>query len=198
MPNAPFHDYTLSEHRHRFAAWAAARAVARNFAATEVVVAAIDAASLQAFVADTLPRVASQPDSDAHHARLCERLLAYFELPSTRAKAPSYGYVAKTLAIYLKTRVGMRGVEAFPAAAYLHPPVDRELLKALRDYERKALGKKSSDCLFEPAHRLTPWTQFTAKEYGEVMRRIGVLLGEGAELWRVEALWGPTFADSPT
>ena len=88
----------------------------------------------------------------------------------------------------------MRGADTCPAAAYLHPPVDRELLKALRDYERKTLVKKSSDCLFEPSYRPSVWTRFTAEEYGEVIRRIGVLLGEEMEWWRVEALWRPTLS----
>ena len=189
MPTDAFRKYGLSEHRHRFAAWAAGRAVARNFASASVVFRAFRAADVRGFVERELPGITLQADFDGTHRRLCRGMLESFRESGSEAKDPSYGFAAKALAVYLKASVGMCAGEMARGAAYMHPPVDRELLLGLRRYERKALGRKSGKCVFPLVTAVAKWTQFDEDGYYEVIRKIRGLIGEGVPLWRVEALW---------
>jgi len=86
-------EYTLAEHRHRFAAWAAARASQRGFASTGVLVAALEASGLREFIADRDRWPTTREAFDKWHDGMCNALLE--KLPATA----TYGRAAKLLAV---------------------------------------------------------------------------------------------------
>ena len=119
--------YTIHEHRHRFAAWAAARAAQRQFTTVARLRSALDAANIRERL--TVPETyhLSPTQFDAVHRTWCKAICDSLSQASVAHVA--YGRAAKLVAVYLKTVVLIgEGCET-ALGRCLHPPIDRTLLR---------------------------------------------------------------------
>lgn len=179
-------DYTVVEHRHRFATWAAARAAARGLdgATTSVLSNAISLCGVAA-VARGAPEVwpSSAPDFDDAHARWSNAALAV--LAAEGVSSATYGRVAKLIAIYLKSMVIVAGAHETAFGRVLHPPIDEILLRALA---RTTTFGKASRRLW----RRTTWTKLDAAGYAQLIRSLRDEGLDSPAFWTIEEYWRPT------
>lgn len=162
-------NYNILEHRHRFAMWAAARAVQRSFTSTEFIREAIEATSLRRFSESELN--ISSKDYEKLHKEWCSQIET-----SLNSKVDcSYGRAAKIIAIYLKTSVIIPEKGLTQRCEVIYPPIDRLLLHALSKFE------ELKDFYNEK------WTTFNEVKYSEVADRIRQKFSHFN--WRVEEYW---------
>ncbi|MDP2313445.1 MAG: hypothetical protein Q8P41_11105 [Pseudomonadota bacterium] len=175
--------YTLDKHRHRYAAWCAARAAGRglsggNNGAFRVALDASDLPELLRGPADRWPSNAAE--FDRAHRAWCGAIVS--SLHASGADDATFGRAAKVVAIYLKTLIVCGGRERTPLARVAHPPIDRVLL-----------GRLARDKRFPAEVRAmwdrTNWTTLGVDAYDEViasLRAVG-LAADG--FWRAEEWW---------
>lgn len=72
-------EYTLTEHKHRFAIWTAARAVQRSWSTTANISRVITAVQLQTLT-EGYKSFTNQAENDEMHESLCERMIEEFRL----------------------------------------------------------------------------------------------------------------------
>src|SRR5688572_26604193 len=96
--------YDLLIHRHRFAAWAAARASQRGLvaASSALLTRSLESLGFPQTLETVLTAIASAEDFDAIHRQNCGRIVAFLAQNGVK---PSFGRAAKLLAIYLKSMV---------------------------------------------------------------------------------------------
>ncbi|MEM7573855.1 MAG: hypothetical protein AAF433_13190 [Bacteroidota bacterium] len=171
-------DYSSSEYLHRFACWTAARAVQRRFpgANSESIKAAIDDSKLKS----KMDEICRQPTMtaamyDAWHQRMGQELKAH--LTQKGMQDVSFGRAAKIIAIYFKTAWLPRllGTEL---AWVAHPPIDRQLLKAL--------GKCK---LYPRKQEAIKWTSFDEDKYYACVEILRGIVSE-QPFWKIEDYWG--------
>lgn len=183
--------YTLVEHRHRFAAWAASRAAGTSKLcrfSVESGKALLEAAALPDCTADC--SIVPEPDHfDAAHRAWRETMLDEVRRrPGFTTGCFTHGVAAKLINIYLKAVV----VCAVPEPRNLseadrnriggiHPPIDRVLLNGLA---RSNLGNAAK----WRAYAALGWSNYTSSQYEDVigeMKRVS----DGVPLWRLEEHW---------
>lgn len=187
--------YNIVEHRHRFAMWTAARAVARGFAGTSVIKIAIDGTGLRALAAD--PESWPALEADSIQDELISQLMMQFaklgvfeKTKSGQRKNPlnpenCYGIAAKVVAIYLKATIIIGANWQHPFASRIYPPIDRTLLKNLckkhdfaRDPDRKG------------PHPLK-WTELNKTRHKNLIDEMRKAELDKDGFWRVEKDWSP-------
>jgi hypothetical protein len=175
--------YTLFTHRHRFAAWAAARAAQRGFTSVEKLMEALEGCGVVEFASRVGKRRVSEAEYDAEHARWCERIMAH--LKRRRVKNVTFGRAAKLVAVYLKTMIVIGPDGSSPIAGVLHPPIDRILLRSLaRDPEVPRPIRREWARL--------NWTTLDKRGYSRLIRQLRDCLGKGKPLWHLERHWIPS------
>lgn len=123
--------YDPSEHRHRFAVWAAARATQRGFTTVKNLREAIQATDVRKMLAKPSTYEVSATQSDRLHCRWCSAISAHLaEKRISEAKA-TYGRAAKLIAVYLKAIVIMGDRCDSSFGHNMHPPIDRILRQRL-------------------------------------------------------------------
>lgn len=166
-------EYTLKEHKHRFAVWTAARAVQRSWTTTLKISQVIHAVKLSEFVS-TFKTLTGQQDFDDKHIALCDRMIDEFRLIDIEA---SYGRMAKIVAVYLKTSIIICAEADNDKIRLIHPPIDRILLKNL-----------PANINFDDIKNLN-WTQLDKNAYWNIVKIIRERLGVFD--WRLEMAWRP-------
>lgn len=178
--------YTIDEHRHRFAAWAASRAASVKGCrfSVEQGRAMLDAVELQQF---TDPTRLPGPDSvsvDKVHCKwrtdLIEHAESAFRLPFT------HGVAAKLINMYLKAAVvcAAGAANPEPRVATIHPPIDGLLLDSLA----KADVSNVKRAQFWREMRAKGWSKFNELDYQTVIDRIREVV-TGREMWTIEEHW---------
>ena len=176
-------EYTLAEHRHRYAAWCAARAAGRGLAGATngVFRAALEASELPDLLrAGSEQWPASQPAFDRAHRGWCAA--AVNSLHDQGVTDATFGRAAKLVAIYLKTLLVCGGRDRTPLARVAHPPIDRVLLKAL---SRERRFPTSARALW----RDTNWTAMDADAYDRIIASLRDAGLDGDGFWRAERWW---------
>ena len=175
--------YEHSEHRHRFAVWAAARAAQRGFTTVEHLRDALEATPIRAFVENSQNHAIEAADFDKNHRTWCWGVINY--LKNVRVDNATYGRAAKLVAIYLKTVVVIGSGYQTRLAHVAHPPIDRVLLQNL--------AKEQS---FPEAHRAlwrsTSWTRLNEDEYFALLETLRTVVPCTTEWWRLEEHWTVT------
>jgi hypothetical protein len=172
--------YSIEEHQHRLAAWAAGRAAVRGVRGATV-------KNLRALLEDagidpsfTVSKLEETPvEFGVQHRSLCAAIISSAAL---RGFALSYGQAAKLLNIYLKVRFVCGPDHQNRCVRHLHPPIDRELLKYLA---AKNVGGFSKEWV---SAKSKGWSKFSQADYESVIERIRTALG-GAPLWSIEEYW---------
>ncbi|MCY4312132.1 MAG: hypothetical protein OXD44_00250 [Gammaproteobacteria bacterium] len=120
--------------------------------------------------------------------------------PNDEDLAHFHGRAAKLINVYMKAFLFSEINDQ--ARLVVHPPVDFELLKGLRDaiIDRNnngnpiAYAQDALAAILRPLHnqpnRVIPWTQLTSAEYEAIIRQFHRLTN-GVGLWKIEKFWTP-------
>jgi len=173
--------YSIHEHKHRFAAWAAGRAATVSGCRFSVE----DAKTIleRAKLRHLLLGPSELPDPrniDAAHRKWRADVIAAAksqQLPFT------HGVAAKLINVYLKAGLVCGGHDGDPRVRALHPPIDSLLLAALY---RKDVGRVRRQW---GKARAVRWSKFTSDQYEDVIASIRSALGPNAPLWAIEEYW---------
>ena len=186
MTVVAYRDYDAGLHRFNFAAWAAQRAAARGL---EGLNAALSLKLLGVpdlrVIASKLENLPSIEEFDRKHREWrCELI---------RMATPcdlTHGRAAKLINVYLKALL----LDQFGSdsdrpssrnfANYVHPPIDRILLRNLSKNAIRTDRKKWRELM------QANWTMFDSQTYEaavDLMRH-----ETDHQLWKIEALWSPT------
>jgi len=173
--------YTLEDHRHRLAAWAASTAARASkvcrFTVAHGAEILEEAGFNQSFQS---PKSLPDPEQlDATHAIWRASVIDAAE----RRKYPfKHGIAAKLINVYLKVRLVCGSHGADEKVQALHPPIDRVLLTGL---EEKNVGEMKRE--WAEAKRIG-WSKYDSRQYQEVVGLIRRAI-PGQPLWTIERYW---------
>jgi hypothetical protein len=171
-------EYSIDEHKHRFAAWAAGRAasvIGCRFQVQEGK-AILEKAEMKKLICspDNLPL---PQDIDSAHREWRRKVIeAAADFPFT------HGIAAKLINIYFKAAFVCGGYHNHERVRAIHPPIDRLLLEELS--QRNIGGRKK---IWNEARKIR-WSNFNSEQYEKVIHNIRESM-EGAALWQVEKYW---------
>jgi hypothetical protein len=177
--------YSLADHQHRFAVWAAARATQRGLAkfSTSSVNDALTACGVVAVADNAVDWPTTARAFARAHRNWCRTMRA--NLRSARIGNVSHGRAAKAIAIYLKVRIVLGGHHDSAFAKVIHPPIDRILLQGVAKHLR------ARDPVFARRLQVTTWTSLTEVRYDDLIARLrGAGLNQPA-FWWIERFWNP-------
>lgn len=179
---ADYEAYSIQQHNHRLAGWAAATAARASRLCRFTVqegFAILEASGFNAGFssANSLP-IPSRVDTVHKHWR---------DLVIAAAKQEklqfSHGVAAKLINCYLKVRFVCANLEANPKVSALHPPIDDLLLKSLAENN---VGGLRDDW---KRLRSARWSKFDSDTYQEAIDCVRRALPEGKPLWLIESFW---------
>lgn len=173
--------YDMTEHRHRFASWAAARAVQRGWrsATAEKLRDALEHSGIREFVGDVELRNIDECSFRESHRRLCRALI---ESLSQQGVDATFGRAAKLVAVYLKVMVVLSPAGDCDLALVVHPPIDRTILQNVA----AAPDVHSPYKLF---WKTVNWTQLTEEDYYSLIGQLRVLIPSSHPFWTLERYW---------
>ncbi len=173
--------YTIEEHKHRYAAWAASRAASTKTCRFEVQI------GKEILEETGLNQLLSSPENlpasstiDVEHRIWREKAIIAAE--KRGLVGFGHGVAAKLINVYLKGAFVCAGYENHPKVAAIHPPIDSLLLDEL--YFNNVGGLKSDWSL---ARKLR-WSKFSSVQYEAVIQSIRTAM-QNKPLWQVESYW---------
>jgi hypothetical protein len=172
--------YSIVEHRHRFAAWAAASAASVMGCRFSVQQgrAILEQAGIGALI-ETPAALPAPSEMDAAHRKWRELII---EAAASRGLVFTHGVAAKLLNVYLKSAFVCGGHHEHPSVKSLHPPIDSVLVKALCD---ENMGGLRAEWL---KARRTRWSKLSGEGYEAIISAIRRGMPNAA-LWEVEQHW---------
>lgn len=175
-------DYSVEEHKHRFAVWAASTAarVPRFRISVADGMKFLEELGLRHVVDNPSALPGPSPkDIDKAHKAWREKLV---DIAAKSYPQCSQGNAAKLTNMYLKSLFVCGGFHEHPNVAALHPPIDRLLLDKLA---RKNVGGHQD--FWRAMHR-KGWTSFDSDEYQSVISKIRDVMRD-RPLWEIEQHW---------
>ena len=173
--------YTIEEHKHRYAAWAASRAASTKtcrFSAQQGK-SIIETIGLHMLIAD--PSILPRPENlDSRHRDW--RTVAIHIANSIGLDTFTHGIAAKLINVYLKGAFVCAGHEMHVNVAALHPPIDSLLLDEL--YKGDIGGQRKIWADARKARR----TKLDSEQYESVIGGIRSTMGADP-LWHIERYW---------
>lgn len=177
--------YNLFEHRHRFAAWAAARAAQRGLTSVEILCQALDDSTIKQFVRDHFEEPITAEEFQKLHCKWCKKIVN--SLKRNGVKDVPFGRAAKLVGVYLKSMIVVGPHSDADLAKVVHPPVDRLLLQELA---RHVLGERRK------TFRKTAWTELSEDDYYQLIHQLRQEVPESEPFWHLERHWkGPLSSD---
>ena len=176
--------YTIEEHRHRFAAWAAGIAVSRGTG--------VSVELSQRLLKDcvfnhahtdfpsraTLKILPDPGDFDSTHREWRNQIISNSRIQIT------HGIAAKMINVYLKALFVCGGHHDDPRVKAIHPPIDRLLLTELSKIEFFREDEEWNEL------RTKSWTKFDSEAYEKVIELIKRYIKYPQEpLWKIEEHW---------
>lgn len=175
--------YDLFEHRHRFSAWAAARAAQRGLTSVEIFCRALDASEIKSFVHDHVEDNISAEQFRKLHCNWCLKIVESLE--GSGLQDVPFGRAAKLIGVYLKSMVIVGCYANTDLASVAHPPVDRLLLQELAG-QSDVLGEHKK------VFRKTAWTELSQESYYSLIDQLREYVSDGKPFWHLEQHWkGP-------
>jgi hypothetical protein len=174
--------YQIDEHRHRFSAWAAARATQRGFCDTRKLLRALEACKVREFIAEPNFGDIDETRFDSIHHDWCVEVVN--SLKKAGVRNVTFGRAAKLIAIYLKSAVVLGPCTRTAFARVAHPPIDSILLGNLV----KCPDVKSEH---RPEWKKTKWTKLNGKQYKRLVAQLRQVDGGTEPLWKLERFWTP-------
>lgn len=181
--------YDITEHRHRFAVWAAARAAQRGFTTVRNLRDALQATDIQETLSASSTLDLSAAQFDKLHRQWCSAICS--SLIDRQISKTTHGRAAKLVAIYLKAIVVMGSWYDSPLARHMHPPIDRILLQSLAASDRITSPYKA-------AWRSISWTQLDEAAYEQLIAQLRGAMPAGAPFWMLEEYWQPSDSEDDT
>ena len=172
--------YTIEEHKHRFAVWAASRASSVKGCRFSVLQGKmiIENTKLKQFV-DSPHKLPNADQFDKFHA-ICRNTV--IEEAQKLGLIFTHGVAAKLINVYMKTIFVCGGHHENVMVSQIHPPIDELLLKSLRDKDIGGLKKEWRKAI---AKR---WSKFNSNFYQNVIDNLRTAL-EGKPMWQAEQYW---------
>jgi hypothetical protein len=174
--------YDMTEHRHRFAAWAAARAVQRGWGSskTEKLRNALASCGVREFVGSPeSPYSIDERSFRELHRQWCRSVIE--SLTQQGVADATFGRAAKLVAVYLKVMVVLGPDGDCNLARVVHPPIDRtELQKVAADV---------GDSPHKRLWRTVSWTQLTEENYYSLIDQLRTLIPSSHPFWTLEQYW---------
>ena len=173
--------YSIEEHKHRFASWAASRAANVNGCrfTVEQGKQILEEANMN-YIAESISNLPIPKDFDNSHREWRNNVIRVAENHDLNF---THGVAAKLINIYLKSIYVCGSKHTDPKIRAIHPPIDSVLLNAL--YKRNIGGKKSE----WQAARKTRWSKLTSTQYENVISAIRSVLPDRSGLWQIEEYW---------
>ena len=172
--------YDLFEHRHRFSAWAAARATQRSFTTVENLRDALQNCGIVDFLRNPDAENTDEVTFQNQHKIWCRSIVDF--LNDRGIDKVTYGRAAKLVGVYLKSMV-IIGTDANSSlAAVAHPPIDRILLKNIS----RTQEIQSSH---QVRWRSINWTELTEESYYDLISQLRDCLVAGDPFWKLEKFW---------
>ena len=175
--------YDLTEHRHRFAVWAAARAAQRGFTTVKNLRHALQTTDIRSVLAAPETLQLSSSQFDTVHQRWCSSICS--TLIDRGISNVTYGRAAKLVAVYLKAAVIIGDGWNSSLGRNIHPPIDRILLQSLASSVRITSPHKA-------AWRSVSWTQLNQPGYDELIGQLRDAIPPHAPFWTIEEYWEPS------
>ena len=173
--------YTIEEHKHRYAAWAASRAASTKTCRFSVQQgkSIVDKLGLHLLIAD--PALLPLPgDLDSQHR---EWRTGAIQIAHSQGLVNfTHGIAAKLINVYLKGIFVCGGHQMHTNVAALHPPIDSLLLDEL--YQGAVGGQQQ----IWVAARKARWSKFDSDQYEAVIAGIRATMGE-SPLRQIERYW---------
>ena len=176
-------DYSLGEHRHRFACWAAARAASRKLAggSNRAMRIALEDSALPGVLLGPPQRwPQSAAEYDRAHSRWCGDVVS--SLHGQGVETATYGRAAKLVAVYVKAMIVCGGEAESALGQVAHPPIDRLLLQALA-------RQSCFPSQLRQEWRRTSWTTLDVDGYDEVILSLREAGLDYQGFWRAERWW---------
>lgn len=183
--------YSIEEHRHRFAAWAASRAASASslcrFKVKDGFFLLESIGFKSSFELKNLPE---PKEFDEEHSKWREGLIEKaqsvekVEIKDKKRKTKltlTHGVAAKLINCYLKARFVCAGFQDESKVQAIHPPIDSLLLKEFAS-TLKVASKK------EELRKLGCWSAFDSNKYQNAIRLIRDHV-DGKPLWTIEEHW---------
>jgi hypothetical protein len=174
--------YTIEQHKHRLAAWAAARAASSSKLCrfkVHIGVAILEVAGFSASFSSP-EKLPACEKLDLKHRKWRNAVVAAAQ---NDGLIFSHGIAAKLINCYLKVRFVCGGFHEDERVKALHPPIDEVLLKELADQDVGGHAKVWK------AFRNQRWSKFDSDTYEEVIALIRESLLPDERLWKVEEYW---------
>ncbi len=173
--------YSIEEHKHRFATWAAGRAANVNGCRFTVKQGKqiLETANLNE-VARSIDNLPQPNNFDTQHREWRNSIIQaaqQLQLPFT------HGVAAKLINIYLKSIFVCSGSHEDPRVKAIHPPIDSVLLDAL--YNQNIGGRFNE---WQSARRAR-WSKLNSEQYENVICAIRQTIPVGNGLWKIEKHW---------
>ncbi len=172
--------YTIEEHRHRFAAWAAGRAanVKGCHFTVEQAKSILEATGFNQLL--SAPESLPEPqDVDTRHRLWRNNIIANAQ---SLGLTFTHGVAAKLINIYLKAGFICGGHHNNEKVQALHPPIDSLLLKELSSQNIGGLQQAWNEaCMIR-------WSKFDSSQYETVIRNIRSSI-PNQPLWTIEQYW---------
>lgn len=173
--------YSIEEHKHRFAAWAAGRAANVNGCRFTVAQGKdiLEKAGMNS-IAKSLGGLPEPCDFDKEHEKWRNKVITAAEAYQLNF---THGVAAKLINIYLKSIFVCGNDYNDKKIKAIHPPIDSVLLDAL--YKKNVFGKK----IEWQAARKARWSKLTSVQYQDVINAIKSTLSKDKGLWEIEEFW---------
>ena len=173
--------YTLAEHQHRLAAWAASTAASASPLCRFRVESGFRILEEAGF--DKTLSMATQTENqlifDGWHD---EKRQVVIDTAARNGCCFSHGIAAKLINCYLKVRFVCGPTDGTVNTAVIHPPIDSLLLKALA---KTNIGELQHEWRYYDSLR---WSKFSSEQYRQVIALIQGCLGT-QPLWKIEKYW---------
>lgn len=175
--------YTLFEHRHRFAVWAAARAAQRGFTSIKNLRFALENTDIKEFSWNPISLQTDESTFKTKHRIWCQSICD--TLKEIRVQNVTFGRAAKLVAVYLKSMMLTPANSKYSLAKVIHPPIDRILLHTLA---RQPDIDKNTRNTFKAIN----WTALDEKGYRALVKKLRKIPKPNAPFWTLEKYWDPT------
>jgi hypothetical protein len=175
--------YDMTEHRHRFAAWAAARAVQRGwrYSTKEKLRDALESCGVREFVCSPESRAGiDECRFREFHRQWCRAVIE--SLTQQGVADATFGRAAKLVAVYLKVMVVLSPSGDCDLARIAHPPIDRTELQ-------KVAAEASVDSPRKLLWKTVNWTQLTEENYYSLIGQLRALIPSSDPFWTLEQYW---------
>ncbi|MCP3924201.1 MAG: hypothetical protein GY714_16605 [Desulfobacterales bacterium] len=173
--------YSIEEHKHRFAAWAAGRA--SNVKGCRFTVEQGKIILEEAGLKDVSNSLENLPQPSEFDRKHKEWRNAVIKAANKHNLNFTHGVAAKLINIYLKSIYVCSSYTNNEKIKVIHPPIDSVLLDAL--YKLNVSGKKKE----WQAARKARWSKLDSDQYQRVINAIKATIPKENGLWTIEEYW---------